>query len=299
MKTDYVSAKDLEDFINTLFDFQKCGHFVFRGYCCEDELKPSLVRDYDARGFDDKIYGIRKYERFLLNQYSKYSLQYLPPFFSPLDFVASAQHFGLPTRLIDWTFDPFCALYFAAFMNSNPEDGYYKLTMVDLNKNMYFDEVPIFSASILDREYRITNNELINDYLFLVNSLLSYEAFFRIQHDEMSLNFCNKLRNYIEDENIKGERKLFFCSIYDSNTRIIAQRGLFQIPRRFIDDVTKDDITSKDIKQASTILYMIDKSLRTDILSILHRLNISTPRLFPDLQNICSYLKKVEPSLID
>ena len=39
-----------------------------------------------------------------------------------LDYVACAQHYGIPTRLIDWTYNPFTALYFALAENKQPEE---------------------------------------------------------------------------------------------------------------------------------------------------------------------------------
>ncbi|HOO51765.1 MAG TPA: hypothetical protein PLK94_10810, partial [Alphaproteobacteria bacterium] len=82
--------------------------------------------------------------------------------------------------------------------------------------------------------------------------------------------------------------------IYDSNPRIIAQNGLFQIPRRFCDEQS-NFVIERDIYDAAEIQYRIDKDLRDDVLRFLKNLNITTPRLFPDLQSICQHLTYSSP----
>lgn len=292
MESKEIGKSDLHDFINELFDMQKNGSYIFRGYCNNDELLPSLVRNYEKLDLND--YGILKYEQVLLEQYGRYAIQYLPAYFTPLDWVASAQHFGLPTRLIDWSFDPFCSLYFAVSFNKEPENNFYKLIVIDLSNQIFFKEIPIFKpdASLGNS----TNNHLLDSYLLFVNSLLTYRGCLsKIYHEESKRKFCDEMRQHFEDEAKTQKHKLFFCSIYDSNPRIIAQKGLFQIPRRFINS-NEEYLISKDIISSSKRMYKIKKEIRNDIIEILEKLNITTPRLFPDLQNICMYLKNAEPS---
>lgn len=79
--------------------------YIYRGLSIFDyELKTSLIR----------LHGSHKDLEFhLLRNFKKYSHQ--PDILnnSDWDWLALAQHHGLPTRLLDWTYSPYVALHFA------------------------------------------------------------------------------------------------------------------------------------------------------------------------------------------
>lgn len=81
------------------------SRYAFRGLSDVDyRLETTLIR----LGGDYPVL-----ERHLLRNFSKYALRNVVERDSVWHWLAVAQHYGLPTRLLDWTYSPFIAMHFA------------------------------------------------------------------------------------------------------------------------------------------------------------------------------------------
>ena len=79
--------------------------FIYRGLSdISYELKTSLIR---LGGPYERL------EFHLLRNFKKYAFNPQVTTSTDWDWLALAQHHGLPTRLLDWTYSPFAALHFA------------------------------------------------------------------------------------------------------------------------------------------------------------------------------------------
>jgi hypothetical protein len=104
--------------------------FAFRGHAdAAADLRTSLAR----LGNEDP--GI---EGHLLRNFRKYAYRDAPPQGVDWDVLSLAQHHGLPTRLLDWTYSPFVALHFVtANLGTYDLDGaIWMVNYVDAHKRV-------------------------------------------------------------------------------------------------------------------------------------------------------------------
>lgn len=281
MKThnDYVDTfgpeRTSEDVITRLNELAEEGHYVFRGYGKQSELLPGIMRE--------KAY-INK-EKALLSDFEKYGSSYFHAT-TPIDFMSYGQHFGIPTRLLDFTHNPFIALSFALFRaktNNNTEvndRNYYYIRYASLEDNICLPSIA----------YRATWNAVSQPIDSLADK--AWECITNVKNTYEGDGKIENLHKYVDEIYKDRDQKKFYnkCILFvdpnQANQRIIMQQGLFMFP------YTLDEKKHMQIIEEHSDYIMIHKVHREKLQSYLDTLGYNTFRLMPDLNSICEAVKR-------
>lgn len=172
---------------------------------------------------------------------------------SSFDWLFQMQHYGVPTRLLDWSENPLIALYFAVSAetnDANTDAALWLLRPTELNKN----------ANIRDpyEEYFIPSTE-----------------------DEELINYSTETLR----QNLRNQLKPVATIATRNNPRIQAQLGVFTIHHN-------DKIPIEDVGDSSHIIkYIIPGKSLTNIHEQLRLLGFSKFQLFPELSSIGEVIK--------
>ena len=220
------------------------------------ELTTSLMRL--GRGYE-------VLEGHLLRTFRRYAHRYTTPGDSIWNWLAVAQHHGLPTRLLDWTYSPYVALHFAT------------------------DEAHHSGAdsAIWCIDY-VKSNRLLPDHLRAIQREEGADVFTA----EMLSRAASTLSAF---DRLAPEPFVAFFEPPSLDDRIVNQFALFSLPSSATIRLdqwleTHEDLARKIVIPAEAIREMRDK---------LDQANITERVLFPGLDGISRWLARYYRPKID
>jgi FRG domain len=234
--------------------FRGCGKKIY-------ELTPSLYRHRYTRNIEDFM----KLEETLIQRFQQRSIPFnTREMRDSWEWLFLMQHYGIPTRLLDWTESPLTALFFAVTaspykLNANQTYGFssdaavWILSPDDWNKKSV--DLASFPGRILS-----TNDSNLN----------AYEP----------IGDC-------------GVMKDFPLAIFGSHNsqRIVAQRGVFVVFGKDTNSMEKI-YRNNDFPEDCLYKIILKKSDLPDLLDAIRRNGITDSVVFPDLDGLSREIRR-------
>ncbi len=205
------------------------------------------------------------------------------------EYLALAQHHGLPTRFMDWTTNPLVALYFASRnAKLNTDSAVYVLTkevvkyneIIRNGENKHKDIEPVGD---LTTEIKGEEDDPYKDFELDESVETAHEA----EGEFNPLPSTNKFNLLKED--VKSPFDISQNIIYDPahvSPRIRAQDGVFLACHHPLDPIDDNDYIEIIIKH--------EKNNHKKICKQLEQYGVFDKQLFPDLDGMAKWLKYKE-----
>ncbi len=248
--------------------------YVFRGVCDVDYALEAAITRFVGET------GRWELEGHLLRNFLKYAQQEIDVPASPYYRLALAQHYGLPTRLLDWTYSPVVAAYFATGGRSDVDGVIWAVDYVQAHERLPTDlrEVldrlgtDIFDADLLDDVTR----QLLDQHteggrksprggtLEMYDMLEAIDAFVAMQSDDYVVFFDPPAI----DQRIVNQAALFSSQ---SNPTVALDAWLERRPELYR-------------------RIVVPAGQKAEFRDRLDQLNVNRRTLFPGLDGIASWL---------
>lgn len=267
----------------SLFDkiTKKVPDWAFRGQAKESwDLSTKFERE--AKKYSSDSYFFKNREFFILQDFQRRAHQYvqnLPDRGRYVDWLSLLQHYGGPTRLLDFTY----SCYVAAFFATETADEDSAIWAVNIRKfNQQVLKLADFEIkgkiySELVEEYNRVAETIINikerknpDIVLLVEPFQ--------QHERISI----QQGLFLFPGNIEQTFAYNICSLFEFDFRDLSNKNAVNIDF--------SDIEKFDFSDTSILKIIFPSGLRTKIHMELNKMNITSTTLFPGFEGFARSL---------
>lgn len=247
MKT--ITINTWEEFQNIIASDQYRS-WAFRGQANTDwKLESSLSRHLKNYKVHPSVWA--KQERRIFRIFKRKAhqfLEHLPKDEDAFEWLGIMKHHGAPTRLLDFTWSPYVAAFFA-LESAETTAAIYAIYPLGLKSQQNFPE--------------LVNEKISHDNIGIWKDTNYYKYFLRNNY-----NFVT------------------YGEPYRMNRRLIAQSGTFVVPSRI--DKTIVEIIGKEPEVSEMLVKfeLNTECMRHETLRKLYNMNITYATLFPDLDGL-------------
>lgn len=236
------------------------NNYIYRGHADSRwKLESTLERTMGSQWTSERA---KKFEDHYLNLFkSKYHIyngdEHEPK--SKLAWLSVMQHYGAPTRLIDFTESPYIALYFAleAYDPLLKND----LSIYAIDYNSIMDSSLSYIAK-RDSDFRKTRQDIVG------------------HQDDMFDNVVDRFSYEV----------LWITEPLELNARIDRQSGTFLISGD--KELRVEELMSREIYNGVSIYkYIVPNSIYENIYALLRKMNINAKSIYGDLGGLAKSIK--------
>jgi hypothetical protein len=216
----------------------------------------SLLTSLDRLGGVKPPHTKTGLEEHILRNFARYSRPHLPHVTNEWELLVAAQHHGVPTRLLDWSYSPLVAAHFATLGDVHADRAIWRLDWKRVHRKFGFPEL----ALLIDDLHRLVGR----DGRFTPWRLI----------DEGS------------------DAKPFACMIEPPtlDARISAQTATFTL----CSDTSRslDEFLEKHGLSDALTMYVVPRSATDCVRDQLDLVGMDERRLFPDLDGVSAQMRR-------
>jgi hypothetical protein len=270
--------------------------WVFRGHQnALYQLEPSIERA--AKG---KTVSWAALESMILDEFRAKARMHMDvsdlPLEQKLSWLATMQHYGVPTRLLDFTYSPYVALYFA-LRNCPDHSAPAAVWAIDVQTLLEVSQRTSRRADIEEREYIAqTTGERPKGRRASLDT-----RFFATDHDRLKGEgeyWIKALSSALTPDGIRRDcfnKKGFvaFALPPVQNHRLSSQQGAFLL--NGAEELSFEQSLFKMMSQADRRwcrLFEVSAKARTDLERKLFQMNIHDLSLFPDVEGLAGFIRQ-------